>query len=236
MNERNDVPTTSDDAVVRHDGGPPTQPCPACQAAVEAGAKFCCQCGNCLTGPAIEEPAPSPEPLQEAPAPPPPSAPPVQADHTAEQSVAPPPAQAPSSSPSGPEPEQVAAQCNCCGQELEADHSYCHQCGASVGQPQRQYQLKYMGQGQSNESVLSMTKAELTIGKLDQCDLVIRGDDYVSRRHARLFQSDGMVLVEDTGSANGTFLRIGKPTLLEAGDEILIGTGIIQLQDQRKSV
>lgn len=236
MKESDSLSTKSDDPAVRHDGGPPPQPCPACQAGIEAGAKFCCQCGNCLTSPAAEEPAPSPEPLQETPASPQPPAPAVQADPTAEQSVAPPPAQAPSASTDGPEPKQVPAQCNCCGQDLEADHSFCHQCGASVGQPRRQYQLKYVGQGQGNESTLSMAQGELTIGKLDQCDLVIRGDDYISRRHARLFQSDGMVFVEDTGSANGTFLRIRKPTLLEAGDEILIGTGIVQLQDQSKSV
>ena len=76
-----------------------------------------------------------------------------------------------------------------------------------------------------------MTKPELTIGKLTECDLVIADDDYVSRRHARLFRSDGMVYLEDMGSANGTFLRVRRPIVLEPGDEILVGTAMFQLED-----
>ena len=48
----------------------------------------------------------------------------------------------------------------------------------------------------------------------------------VSRRHARIFVSDGQATIEDLGSKNGTFLR-GKrltgPVTLTDGDDILLG-------------
>ena len=71
---------------------------------------------------------------------------------------------------------------------------------------------------------------ELTIGKLPECELVIPDDDFVSRRHARIFRSDGLLFLEDLGSSNGCFLRIRRPIVLEAGDEIVIGTNVLRLE------
>src|SRR4051794_18144246 len=48
-------------------------------------------------------------------------------------------------------------------------------------------------------------QGELSIGRADTCDLILTSGG-VSRRHARVFVDDGKVLVEDTGSANGTFV------------------------------
>jgi len=69
------------------------------------------------------------------------------------------------------------------------------------------------------------------IGKTPECDLVIEGDCYMSRRHVRIYRSDGQVLAEDLGSANGTFLRLVKPAVLQPGDELLIGTSVVQLEE-----
>ena len=87
MNEKNNFSTMPDDPSVRHNGGPPTQSCSTCQASVDAGAKFCCQCGSRISDPAAAEPAPEPKSLQEATAPPEPPGSPVQVDATSEQTV-----------------------------------------------------------------------------------------------------------------------------------------------------
>jgi pSer/pThr/pTyr-binding forkhead associated (FHA) protein len=71
---------------------------------------------------------------------------------------------------------------------------------------------------------------ELTIGKAPECDLVVTDDEYLSRRHVRLIRSEGKVVLEDLGSANGTFLRVRRPVALEPGDEILIGTSLFTLE------
>jgi len=71
---------------------------------------------------------------------------------------------------------------------------------------------------------------EFTIGKSPESGLALQ-DDYVSRRHARLTASNGMLFLEDLGSSNGTFLRVRRPIVLEAGDEILIGSTVLKVED-----
>jgi pSer/pThr/pTyr-binding forkhead associated (FHA) protein len=70
------------------------------------------------------------------------------------------------------------------------------------------------------------------IGRQDGLDLVLQ-DPLVSRRHARLSEAREGVTVEDLGSRNGTFVNgnevIG-PTLVTAGDQILIGVSVVQLR------
>jgi pSer/pThr/pTyr-binding forkhead associated (FHA) protein len=46
------------------------------------------------------------------------------------------------------------------------------------------------------------------IGRGEGCDLRISGDEYLSLRHAKVWQDDaGVVWIEDLGSVNGTFVR-----------------------------
>ena len=64
----------------------------------------------------------------------------------------------------------------------------------------------------------------LTIGRA--AELVI-ADARVSRQHARVFRRDRAYVVEDLGSANGTFVnevRITAPVQLQSGDRIRIGS------------
>jgi hypothetical protein len=65
---------------------------------------------------------------------------------------------------------------------------------------------------------------EFIIGRDEECDLIIP-DRQVSRRHARVILQGDQYLLEDLGSKNGTFVNgreIGKPHILEDGDEIQI--------------
>jgi two-component system cell cycle response regulator len=62
------------------------------------------------------------------------------------------------------------------------------------------------------------------IGRSPDCELWL-GDDGVSRKHARIFQEAAAYLIEDTESANGTFvqgLRVSRQ-LLRDGDVIQFG-------------
>ena len=52
-------------------------------------------------------------------------------------------------------------------------------------------------------------------------------DDYASNRHAQLFPHEGVWVVEDLGSTNGTLLNgqpVRAPQTLRSGDAIDIGT------------
>jgi hypothetical protein len=73
--------------------------------------------------------------------------------------------------------------------------------------------------------------AELSVGREGQ-QLNVE-DLEVSRRHALVRSTQGVVTIEDLGSRNGTFVnehRIEAPTMLRPGDVIRIGTTSFELE------
>jgi pSer/pThr/pTyr-binding forkhead associated (FHA) protein len=73
----------------------------------------------------------------------------------------------------------------------------------------------------------------ITVGRDDDCEIVL-GGGLVSRRHARLFETEDGLSVEDLKSLNGVFVnqrRISEPTLLAHGDVIGIGLDALEVSD-----
>ena len=71
----------------------------------------------------------------------------------------------------------------------------------------------------------------LIVGRSSECDIAIASDE-ISRHHAKLQVTPDGVVIEDMGSANGSFVnnqRIHAPTLLKAGDELRLDTVRFQL-------
>jgi pSer/pThr/pTyr-binding forkhead associated (FHA) protein len=65
----------------------------------------------------------------------------------------------------------------------------------------------------------------LVIGRALACEITIE-DSYASGRHARLYDRDGHVYIEDLNSTNGTYVngsRVSAQQLLRPGDVIRIG-------------
>jgi len=57
-------------------------------------------------------------------------------------------------------------------------------------------------------------------------------DTYASQLHARVFQRDGVVYVEDLGSTNGTYLnrnKVSGPMVFQRGDKLQIGNTVLEL-------
>jgi hypothetical protein len=68
--------------------------------------------------------------------------------------------------------------------------------------------------------------AALTIGRADDNDLALRGDQYASAQHARIEPRGADVWVEDDGSTNGTYLNgalVEAPERLSPGDVVRVG-------------
>ncbi len=66
----------------------------------------------------------------------------------------------------------------------------------------------------------------IAVGRSNDSDICIPIDE-ISRQHARLKSASSGIVVEDLGSANGTFIndkRVLKPTLLNTGDEVRFDT------------
>ncbi len=126
------------------------------------------------------------------------------------------------------QPQVSQAACHC-GQLLPENAQFCYRCGAQIGEPLWRYRLTCVGPAEGCQSIA--IDEELVIGKDPSCDLVIQADEYVSRRHARIYRLDSMFYLEDLASCNGTLLRVRRPIILEIGDEIVIGKMQLRLEE-----
>ena len=79
---------------------------------------------------------------------------------------------------------------------------------------------------------IDLTGAPVLIGRAPDSTLVLT-DDYASNRHARISLQDGMWLVEDLGSTNGTYLgqrKLDGPAPLDPGVAVRIGKTVLELR------
>lgn len=72
----------------------------------------------------------------------------------------------------------------------------------------------------------------LEIGRAETCQVRLE-DTYASLHHARISSRDGVWLIEDLGSTNGTYVndhRISAPVEVHAGDVVRIGKTVLELR------
>jgi hypothetical protein len=72
---------------------------------------------------------------------------------------------------------------------------------------------------------------EVTFGRAPGCTVSVPDDSYVSQVHARVYRNGEVVIVEDVGSTNGTYVngnRITTAVVLRPGDRIQFGTTVLE--------
>jgi pSer/pThr/pTyr-binding forkhead associated (FHA) protein len=72
---------------------------------------------------------------------------------------------------------------------------------------------------------------EVTVGRAATCSITI-DDTYASQLHARLFQRDGALHVEDLGSTNGTYVngrKVDTPLPIKPGDKVKVGATVFEV-------
>ncbi len=87
--------------------------------------------------------------------------------------------------------------------------------------------------GPTAGQTLNLEKSELFVGRENNNDIVIN-DSEVSRRHARLFFTDGNYFIEDLNSTNGTSVngqRISGAYQLHPGELIMLGESITMVYE-----
>lgn len=95
--------------------------------------------------------------------------------------------------------------------------------------PEPAHHLLLPGQTNGPRSIGIGTRA-LVVGRLADCDVPLNGLE-VSRRHCSLVLVEGLVVVTDLGSTNGTFLngeRLQAPATLRDGAEIRVGSHLLR--------
>jgi len=70
--------------------------------------------------------------------------------------------------------------------------------------------------------------AGVVLGR-DHGDVRFPADRYVSGRHAKITISRGRATLTDLGSSNGTWLRVRKPSTMDEGDEIYLGSQVFRV-------
>src|SRR5262245_46983274 len=76
------------------------------------------------------------------------------------------------------------------------------------------------------------SEASLVIGRSSASDLVL-ADQFLSRRHTRLYLDGSTLFVEDLGSRNGTLLNgnpVTQPTAVKPGDVVKLSGSSIRIQ------
>lgn len=71
---------------------------------------------------------------------------------------------------------------------------------------------------------------EVTVGRAAGCQVTL-DDSYASQLHARVFDRDGVVMVEDLGSTNGTYLnrrKVTSPVAMKRGDQLQVGKTVME--------
>jgi pSer/pThr/pTyr-binding forkhead associated (FHA) protein len=98
---------------------------------------------------------------------------------------------------------------------------------ASKGKPTR---LKVVEPADRKGQAFDLAE-ELTVGRAAGCQVRV-DDTYASQLHARIFQRDGQLFVEDLGSTNGTYLnrqKVTGPMVFQRGDKLQIGNTVLEL-------
>jgi pSer/pThr/pTyr-binding forkhead associated (FHA) protein len=116
--------------------------------------------------------------------------------------------------------------------------------GSAAASAEKAHARLVIERGKSVGKQFLLSSAESYIGRWDADggifpDVDLDSDDpeaKVSRRHARITFNDGVYLLEDLGSTNGTFINRGKRLPkgtrqpLRDGDEIIVGKTFLRFQ------
>jgi hypothetical protein len=82
---------------------------------------------------------------------------------------------------------------------------------------------------------LIIIRPEITIGRAESCDVGLFGDPSIDRLHATIHRQGHAYVVQDNGSASGTFVNdeaIQQPRILNSGDVIRIGRCVLRFGER----
>ncbi len=135
--------------------------------------------------------------------------------------------------------------CTNCGREISDNLRFCIFCGVQLvkeeAQPQPVPVPAAGGGSQGKKGLLVLLDAAdnnkfygcdlldrpVVLGREENgCDIVIKGDRSISRKHCRFFCQGGACYVEDLQSVNHTYLNdemVESPRKIQAGDHLKFG-------------
>ena len=93
----------------------------------------------------------------------------------------------------------------------------------------KKIQLAQVLDGGQIGAVYYIQKDNYLIGR-EGCDLNFPTDRFISGKHAKLSEQDGAWTLTDSGSKNGTYVRVGEKRELNHGDFVFIGQQLLRVE------
>jgi pSer/pThr/pTyr-binding forkhead associated (FHA) protein len=134
--------------------------------------------------------------------------------------------------------------CASCGKAVDSSLPFCPHCGTRVdGAPTKRSstatftargtgtgpKLSLLDEAGEVEKSFTLDRGEATFGR-SEGDIRFPEDVFLSPVHAQISMRDGLLLVRDLGSRNGTWVFTDGPYRLQDGDTILIGSQLIRFR------
>jgi pSer/pThr/pTyr-binding forkhead associated (FHA) protein len=91
------------------------------------------------------------------------------------------------------------------------------------------FRLSQLLEGGGLGEVFPLRDGENVVGR-EAGDVTFPSDRYVSARHARLEVRGDEITLSDSGSSNGTFVKLAGPADLAPGDELLVGGQLLRVE------
>ena len=85
----------------------------------------------------------------------------------------------------------------------------------------------------SESGAAYVVEDEITMGRGGGCNIPLAFDTFVSTVHARAFDRDGSLWIEDLGSRNGTFVngeQVHEPTKVAKGSRVQVGETVLEVE------
>lgn len=161
-------------------------------------------------------------------------------------------APAPAKKGSSPSVNTAAAErpCPSCGTQVAANFKFCPACGKpmqeaapapapagkhapktmffSAMQAPRPKLILIKGEGMDGVSYM-LSGTDHVAGRLEGA-ILFPEDPLLSPRHANFVYKDGKLFVRDESSANGVFVRIIRPQMLQPGSTFLVGEQLLRVE------
>jgi pSer/pThr/pTyr-binding forkhead associated (FHA) protein len=91
------------------------------------------------------------------------------------------------------------------------------------------HRLSQLLEGGGLGEIFPLREGENVIGR-EAGDVTFPADRHVSARHARIDVAGAELTLSDTGSSNGTFVKLAGPAELVPGDQLLVGGQLLRVE------
>ena len=95
--------------------------------------------------------------------------------------------------------------------------------------PGYRFRLSQLLEGGGLGEIFPLRDGENLVGR-DAGEVTFPADRYVSARHARIEVKGGEVVLADTGSSNGTYVKLAGAADLAIGDQLLVGAQLLKVE------